>query len=132
MVASIGAIASASQGVSITSGTGITPRTIRHTRKPAPGRARGRGALNLAGPVEPELFKKILEGHVPDGTGHRLGRRQKDGTVLHRPGRDITLSAPKSVSLAALIGGDRRIVTAHDKPFNAHSRGWKKTSWKPG
>ena len=80
-----------------------------------PWTGKGAGELNLTGPVEPELFKKILEGHVPDGTGHRLGRREKDGTVLHRPGRDITLSAPKSVSLAALIGGDRRIVTAHDK-----------------
>ena len=79
--------------------------------------------MNLTGPVEPEQFKKILEGYVPDGTGHRLGRRQKDGTVLHRPGRDITLSAPKSVSLAALIGGDRRIVSAHDKAVQ-RTLGW--------
>ena len=72
--------------------------------------------------MEPEQFRKILEGYVPDGTGHRLGRRQKDGTILHRPGRDITFSAPKSVSLAALIGGDRRIVTAHDKAVATHPR----------
>ena len=34
---------------------------------------------------------------------------------MHRPGRDLTLSAPKSVSLAALVGGDDRILDAHDR-----------------
>ena len=56
----------------------------------------------------------MLEGVVPDGSGQRLGRRRKDGSIGHRPGRDVTFSAPKSVSLAALIGGDERIVGAHD------------------
>ncbi len=57
----------------------------------------------------------ILEGKVPDGSGTELGRRGKDGEILHRPGRDLTLSAPKSVSLAALVGGDARVVDAHDR-----------------
>ena len=57
----------------------------------------------------------MLEGEVPDGSGHRLGRRGKDGGIHHRPGRDLTLSAPKSVSLLALVGGDARIVQAHDR-----------------
>ena len=30
-------------------------------------------------------------------------------------GRDVTLSAPKSVSLMALVGGDERVVAAHDR-----------------
>ncbi len=47
--------------------------------------------------------------------GRRLGRKDLDGNVLHRPGRDVTLSAPKSVSLMALVGGDGRIVAAHDR-----------------
>ncbi len=47
--------------------------------------------------------------------GRRLGRKDLDGHVLHRPGRDVTLSAPKSVSLMALVGGDERIVAAHDR-----------------
>ena len=115
MVASIGAIASASQGVSYYERDGYYAQDDPAHKEASAWTGKGAGALNLTGPVEPELFKKILEGHVPDGTGHRLGRRQKDGTILHRPGRDITLSAPKSVSLAALIGGDRRIVSAHDK-----------------
>ena len=44
-----------------------------------------------------------LKGHVP-GTDIRLGRL-RDGEHEHRPGLDITLSAPKSVSLEALLGG---------------------------
>ena len=57
----------------------------------------------------------MLEGVVPDGSGRQLGRRGKDGEISHRPGRDLTLSAPKSVSLAALVGGDARVVDAHDR-----------------
>ena len=57
----------------------------------------------------------MLEGTVPDGSGRRLGRTGKGGAFEHRPGRDITFSAPKSVSLTALVGGDARIVDAHDK-----------------
>ena len=56
---------------------------------------------------------------MPDGSGTELGRRGKDGEILHRPGRDLTFSAPKSVSIAALIGGDRRIVEAHDRAVSA-------------
>ncbi|WP_428102971.1 MobF family relaxase [Candidatus Rariloculus sp.] len=123
MVASIGAIASASQGVSYYERDGYYAQDDPAHKEASAWTGKGADALNLTGPVEPELFKKILEGHVPDGTGHRLGRREKDGTVLHRPGRDITLSAPKSVSLAALIGGDRRIVSAHDKAVQ-RTLGW--------
>ncbi len=47
--------------------------------------------------------------------GPRLGRPGKDGEIVHRPGRDLTLSAPKSVSLAALVGGDGRVAEAHGR-----------------
>ena len=50
---------------------------------------------------------------MPDGP--QLGRRGKDDEIHHRPGRDVTLSAPKSVSLLAMVGGDDRIVDAHDR-----------------
>ena len=56
---------------------------------------------------------------MPDGSGTELGRRGKDGEILHRPGRDLTFSAPKSVSIAALVGGDKRIVEAHDRAVAA-------------
>jgi conjugative relaxase-like TrwC/TraI family protein len=36
-------------------------------------------------------------------------------TSEHRAGWDATFSAPKSVSLAALVGGDERILAAHDR-----------------
>ena len=123
MVASIGAIASASQGVSYYERDGYYAQDDPAHKEASAWTGKGADELKLSGPVEPEQFKKILEGHVPDGTGHLLGRRQKDGTIQHRPGRDITFSAPKSVSLAALIGGDRRIVTAHDKAVK-RTLGW--------
>jgi len=63
----------------------------------------------------------VLEGEVPGG--RRLGRMEPDGTVRHRPGRDVTLSAPKSVSLMAMVGGDDRIIDAHDKAVTA-TLGW--------
>ena len=74
---------------------------------------KGAEALRLSGPVDPDIFKAVLEGRVPGGP--RLGRPGKDGAIAHRAGRDLTLSAPKSVSLAALVGGDGRIVDAHDR-----------------
>ncbi len=77
----------------------------------------GRWATNLGRHVKPGLFQSILEGRVPK-TEIRLGRL-RDGRHEHRPGVDITLSAPKSVSLAALLNGDRRVVRAHDEAVRA-------------
>ena len=74
---------------------------------------RGAAALGLSGTVEPKAFQRVLEGEVPGG--RRLGRKEMDGTIHHRPGRDVTLSAPKSVSLMAMVGGDERIVDVHDR-----------------
>ena len=44
-------------------------------------------------------------------------------SLPERPGRDVTLSAPKSVSLMAMVGGGERIVVAHDKAVTA-ALGW--------
>ena len=74
---------------------------------------KGADALGLTGPVDPDVFTAILEGRVRDEP--RLGRPGKDGEIVHRPGRDLTLSAPKSVSLAALVGGDARVADAHGR-----------------
>ena len=114
MVASIGAVASPAQGVSYYERDGYYAREDPAHREASAWVGTGAEALGLSGPVDPDIFCGILEGAVPDGSGRRLGRRLGDGTIDHRPGRDVTFSASKSVSLAALIGGDERIVDAHD------------------
>ena len=123
MVASIGAVASPAQGVSYYERDGYYAKEIRRTGRSAPGPARARRPLGLSGSVDPDVFSDTLEGAVPDGSGRRLGRRLGDGTIRHRPGRDITFSAPKSVSLVGLIGGDSRIVAAHDAAVRRLSSG---------
>ena len=102
----------------------------------------GSGALALG--LRPDLhvaagkFESLLAGDVI-GTGVRLGR-QRGGKREHRPGLDITFSAPKSVSLAALLPtrrhphGDRGVIHAHDEAVRAtldwieatllETRGW--------
>ena len=113
MVASIGAVASPSQGVSYYERDGYYAKDDAAHREASAWRGRGAEALGLSGAVDPDAFKEILEGKVPDGP--RLGRIDRDGSMHHRPGRDVTFSAPKSVSLVGLVGGDARVVDAHDR-----------------
>ena len=115
MVASIGAVASPSQGAHYYERDGYYAKDDPAHREASAWRGKGAEALGLQGPVDPDTFRQVLEGTVPDGSGKRLGRNGKDGAFQHRPGRDLTFSAPKSVSLAALVGGDERIVEAHDR-----------------
>ena len=119
MVASIGAIASAAQGVSYYEKDGYYAKDDPEHREASAWAGKGADALGLTGPVEPDVFRAVLEGKVPDGSGRELGRRDRDGKLVHRPGRDVTLSAPKSVSLAALVGGDVRVVDVHDRAVQA-------------
>ena len=89
-------------------------------------------ALGLRAHVRPSRFASVLSGYVP-GTDLRLGR-MREGQHDHRPGWDITFSAPKSVSLEALVMGDRRVIRAHDEAVRAtldwveaellETRGW--------
>ena len=115
MVASIGAVAAPEQGASYYERDGYYAKEDPEHRDASAWAGRGAEELGLAGPVDPDTFRAVLEGRVPDGSGKRLGRRTKDGDIHHRPGRDLTFSAPKSVSLAALVGGDARVVDAHDR-----------------
>ena len=129
MVASIGKLASAAQGVGYFERDGYYAKDDGAHREASAWAGRGAAALGLSGPVDPEAFRRALEGEVPrNGSGAgpggcRLGRKEPDGTVRHRPGRDVTLSAPKSVSLMAMVGGDERIVEAHDRAVAA-TLGW--------
>lgn len=63
----------------------------------------GADALGLDGQVRGDDLTAVLEGRLPDGS--RLGK-EINGNHVHRPGHDLTFSAPKSVSILALIGGD--------------------------
>ena len=89
------------------------------------GEWQGRLALQfgLAGEVSAEDFARLSQGQHP-ATGEQLVRqrasyeyRDADGktikTMEHRAGWDATFSAPKSVSLTALVGGDDRVREAH-------------------
>jgi conjugative relaxase-like TrwC/TraI family protein len=74
----------------------------------------GQGAkkLGLSGAVDQqETFTNIVNGLSPDGSQH-LAKRKLDSSQ-RRAATDLTFSAPKSVSLQALVGGDERLITAH-------------------
>jgi len=79
----------------------------------------------LRGEVREEHFQRLSEGQHPM-TGEQLVRHkaareyvnehgQKVRTMEHRAGWDATFSAPKSVSLTALVGGDERVRAAHQE-----------------
>ncbi len=112
---SIGALSSAAQAASYYEQDGYYAKEDPEHREASAWAGKGADELGLKGPVDPGTFRAVLEGKVPDGSGQQLGRRGKDGEILHRPGRDLTFSAPKSVSIAALVGDDRRIVDVHDR-----------------
>lgn len=78
-------------------------------------RWRGVGAaqLKLGEECDKEIFQALLEGKL--ASGQQLGR-VRGGEVQHRPGFDMTFSAPKSVSIMALLPeGDKRLIECHDK-----------------
>ncbi len=114
MVASIGAVAAPAQCAAYFERDDYYAKDDPNHREASAWRGRGAEDLGLSGPVDPDTLRAVLEGVVPDGSGRRLGRPGKDGAFHHRPGRDLTLSAPKSVSLLALLGGDGRAIWAHE------------------
>jgi conjugative relaxase-like TrwC/TraI family protein len=83
---------------------------------------------NLNGEVTSEQYERLANGQDPH-TGEQLIRVvsaretvNKFGdeitTSEHRAAWDVTFSAPKSGSLAALVGGDRRVREAHRESVN--------------
>jgi len=83
----------------------------------------------LAGEVDAEHFARLSEGLHPH-TEEQLVRHQVSRTyegkfgkevtsAEHRAGWDATFSAPKSVSLTALVGGDDRVREAHRESVRA-------------
>jgi conjugative relaxase-like TrwC/TraI family protein len=83
----------------------------------------------LQGGVGSEHFARLSEGQHPH-TEEQLVRHQVARTyegkfgrevtsAEHRAGWDATFSAPKSVSLSALVGGDDRVREAHRESVRA-------------
>jgi len=79
--------------------------------------------FGLTAMVSAEDFGKLSQGQHPQ-TGEQLVRQRTSyeyqdaegktiKTMEHRAGWDATFSAPKSVSLTALVGGDERVREAH-------------------
>ncbi|EJK1259059.1 conjugative transfer relaxase/helicase TraI [Salmonella enterica] len=73
---------------------------------------KGAEALGLSQGVDQKVFTRVLEGRLPDGSDLS---RQQDGMNKHRPGYDLTFSAPKSISVMAMLGGDTRLIDAHNR-----------------
>ena len=110
-------------------GKGYSSRHLEHGDYYAEGERvlgcwQGRGAqlLGLAGEVRQEDFESLRQGLDPQ-SGVFLRQRKSadrvmpDGTIQSH-GRnlyDFTLSAPKSVSVMATLGGDKRLIAAHEK-----------------
>jgi len=77
----------------------------------------------LSGAIDSRHFARLSEGQSPHSgeqlVRHRTGQEYNtaDGNTVrpveHRAGWDATFSAPKSVSLTALVGGDDRVREAH-------------------
>jgi conjugative relaxase-like TrwC/TraI family protein len=80
-------------------------------------------SLGLSGEVAPLEFSRLADGQHPQTEEQMVRTRtaqeytNADSTttkaVEHRAGWDATFSAPKSVSLTALVGGDERVREAH-------------------
>jgi conjugative relaxase-like TrwC/TraI family protein len=79
--------------------------------------------FGLAGAVSAEDFAKLSQGQHPT-TSEQLVRQRASyeyqdaggktvKTMEHRAGWDATFSAPKSISLTALVGGDDNVRVAH-------------------
>jgi conjugative relaxase-like TrwC/TraI family protein len=84
--------------------------------------------FGLSGAVGAEEFARLSDGQHPQ-TGEQLvlhravhEYRNAEGRMVspveHRAGWDATFSAPKSISLTALVGGDDRVREAHREAVN--------------
>ncbi len=79
--------------------------------------------FDLRGPVQEKHFERLAQGLHPETSEQLVQHKsahtytnshgEKVRTVEHRAGFDLCISAPKTASLAALVGGDGRVREAH-------------------
>ncbi len=108
-------------------GKGYAARHLEHSDYYAEGErvvgrwmGRGAGMLGLKGEVQSEAFEALRKGLDPQ-TGEFLRQRQgadrigADGATQSQARHlyDFTFSAPKSVSIMAIVGGDEHLRQAH-------------------
>lgn len=77
-------------------------------RSPSQWSGQAAAALGLEGAVKPEDLRAMLDGTLPNG------EQLHNAAAGRRGGTDLTFSAPKSVSVQALAGGDVRLLAAHE------------------
>ncbi len=112
----------------MTSGEGYAHRHLQQSdyyddNRTVEGQWHGRGAelLGLRGQVASEDFEAVRQGLDPQ-TGeflrqrHSADRIASDGVEQSKARSlyDMTFSAPKSVSVMAIVGGDERLIAAHE------------------
>jgi conjugative relaxase-like TrwC/TraI family protein len=112
----------------MTGGEGYAQRHLQQSdyydeNRTVEGQWHGRGAelLGLRGEVTSEDFEAVRQGLDPQ-TGeflrqrHSADRIASDGVEQSKARSlyDMTFSAPKSVSVMAVVGGDERLVAAHE------------------
>lgn len=75
----------------------------------------GKGAedLGLSGAVDKQRLRELFAGQVSEDQYVVRSSTRHDSKT--RIGIDFTFSAPKSVSIQALVHGDARIIQAHDR-----------------
>jgi len=117
MVASVCNITSASSTVQYFEKDGYYSKNDPEHREASHWLGQGAAQLGLSGHIDGAQFRSVLDGYVPE-TDVRLGRI-RDGEHEHRAGVDLTLSAPKSVSLEALVQGNEPVRNAHDSAMRA-------------
>lgn len=70
--------------------------------------------FGLEGKVNRADFEQLLQGNKPNGEQFRT-RKPTQEEHKERAGIDLTFSAPKSVSLAVLVNGDKQLEKAHQE-----------------
>ncbi|MGZ5198254.1 MAG: MobF family relaxase [Telluria sp.] len=73
----------------------------------------GAQALGLSGRVEQVQLARLLNGQLPNG--ERIAATFDRDDNKKRMGLDLTFSAPKSVSMQALVAGAKEVTSAHDR-----------------